>query len=327
MVDRNRDIIEIYNGAEASFPLLEVAEPGFSSDNGRLFIGKTGENRLIGGFLNSDLSGENIRLKHSFQNLIANSGVESWTVGTKVVPDGGWQTYLANVEQSIIAVSGTYSAKITFPSSSINGYFATSIGVFKKQGEYTFTFYYQCLSGNGVVYGVIQENEDDYTILDSFILDNTVDDTWKLAIITAIIPESHWGKASKFGIIATDNNASQWLFDEFLAQEGYRLATTWHPAPIWDSGSGESVMQPLTFCYANQDPYRIISGERTLDNTDFFVECSSASPFAVTLPTAIGIIGRPYEVKNVGSGEITVQTSSAQMIDGTPTKTLAQFDH
>ncbi len=151
MTDQNRDVTKFYCGLESGTPLLEVAEPGFTTDTGRLFVGKSTGNKLVGGFLDCTLSGE------------------------------------------------------------------------------------------------------------------------------------------------------------ILTEIGY-------PAPN-------------KYNYANRYPYRSITGERILDNTDFFVECNSGGPFSVTLPTAVGITGRPYEVKNVGSGEVTVQTTSAQMIDGDPTKTLSQWEH
>jgi len=46
----------------------------------------------------------------------------------------------------------------------------------------------------------------------------------------------------------------------------------------------------------------------------------------VTLPTASGIKGRQYVIKNSGTGEITVGTTSSQKIDAVTSWTLEQWD-
>jgi hypothetical protein len=48
---------------------------------------------------------------------------------------------------------------------------------------------------------------------------------------------------------------------------------------------------------------------------DNVVECTTGS-FIVTLPTAIGITGKLYNIKNTGSGIITINTTLSQSIDG-----------
>lgn len=58
----------------------------------------------------------------------------------------------------------------------------------------------------------------------------------------------------------------------------------------------------------------------TLD--DYTIDCTSGT-FTVTLPTAVGITGRIYVIKNSGTGTITIDTTSSQTIDGTTTKTLS----
>lgn len=68
--------------------------------------------------------------------------------------------------------------------------------------------------------------------------------------------------------------------------------------------------------------YRAITALRTLDVTDYFVDCTSGT-FTVTLPTAVGIAGREYVIKNSGTGVITIATSSSQRIDANLTLTLS----
>jgi hypothetical protein len=72
-------------------------------------------------------------------------------------------------------------------------------------------------------------------------------------------------------------------------------------------------------------PYRAITALTTLDNTDYTIDCT-ANSFTVTLPTAVGITGRVYNIKNSGTGTIVVNTTSSQTIDGQLTQTLTQYD-
>jgi hypothetical protein len=66
----------------------------------------------------------------------------------------------------------------------------------------------------------------------------------------------------------------------------------------------------------------------TLLTTDYTVECT-ANSFTITLPTAVGVAGQIYNVKNSGSGTITIATTSSQTIDGKASGviTLAQYDN
>lgn len=48
---------------------------------------------------------------------------------------------------------------------------------------------------------------------------------------------------------------------------------------------------------------------------DYFIDCTS-NTFTVTLPTAVGFAGKIYVIKNSGTGAITIDTTSAQTIDG-----------
>jgi len=63
----------------------------------------------------------------------------------------------------------------------------------------------------------------------------------------------------------------------------------------------------------------------TILNSDYIVDCTSGT-FAVTLPTAVGIAGKMFIVKNSGAGVITIATTSSQTIDGTLTIVANQWD-
>lgn len=84
----------------------------------------------------------------------------------------------------------------------------------------------------------------------------------------------------------------------------------------------------FTFSDSLALPYRAITALRTLDNTDYTVDCT-ANTFTVTLPTAVGITGCIYNIKNTGIGVITIATTSSQTIDGNASGalTLVQWDN
>jgi len=72
-------------------------------------------------------------------------------------------------------------------------------------------------------------------------------------------------------------------------------------------------------------PYVAKTGTYTITDTDFTIDCTS-NTFTVTLPTAVGRKGKIYEIKNSGTGTITLATTSSQTIDGATTKSLAQYN-
>ena len=68
-------------------------------------------------------------------------------------------------------------------------------------------------------------------------------------------------------------------------------------------------------------PLTQITGAYTVESTDYFVEATSGT-FTVSLPTAVGIKGQIYQIKNSGAGDITVDPNGGQTIDGNNTVEL-----
>jgi hypothetical protein len=60
----------------------------------------------------------------------------------------------------------------------------------------------------------------------------------------------------------------------------------------------------------------------SIATTDEIINCTSGT-FTVTLPTAVGVTGQSYTIKNSGAGVITIATTSSQTIDGVTTATLS----
>lgn len=72
----------------------------------------------------------------------------------------------------------------------------------------------------------------------------------------------------------------------------------------------------------NPTPYTAKTATYTILNTDNTVDATSGT-FTATLPTAVGVSGKIYTIKNSGAGVITVATTSSQTIDGSTTYSLA----
>jgi hypothetical protein len=84
----------------------------------------------------------------------------------------------------------------------------------------------------------------------------------------------------------------------------------------------------IAFAAASTLPwtYVAVTGTYAALTTDAVIDATSGT-FTVTLPTAVGVTGKLYDVKNSGTGVITVATTSAQTIDGGTTAVLKrQFE-
>jgi hypothetical protein len=70
-------------------------------------------------------------------------------------------------------------------------------------------------------------------------------------------------------------------------------------------------------------PFTNKTGSYVIDvTTDCVVNCTSGT-FTVTLPTAVGIEGQYFTVKNSGTGVITIDGDGSETIDGAANKILA----
>lgn len=67
--------------------------------------------------------------------------------------------------------------------------------------------------------------------------------------------------------------------------------------------------------------YTAITGVYIALPNDCVIDCT-ANTFTVTLPTAEGIQGQVYTVKNSGAGVITVAAAAGEFIDGVATQVL-----
>jgi len=78
---------------------------------------------------------------------------------------------------------------------------------------------------------------------------------------------------------------------------------------------------PLTNEVHLSKPYKEISDRYTITNSDYTINCLLSS-YTVTLPSANGILGRIYNIKNTGTGVITLSGNYSETIDGGNTALL-----
>jgi hypothetical protein len=84
--------------------------------------------------------------------------------------------------------------------------------------------------------------------------------------------------------------------------------------PAWTPGTGGGANSTLT--------YAAKTGAYTIDNTDCVIDCTTGV-FTLTLPTAVGIVGQFFIIKNSGTGVITVDGNGSETIDGVANKILS----
>lgn len=67
-----------------------------------------------------------------------------------------------------------------------------------------------------------------------------------------------------------------------------------------------------------------VTGNYTIAADDYLINVTSGSP-TITLPTAVGVSGREYCVKNSGTGTVTVEGDGSETIDGSLNKSFGQY--
>jgi hypothetical protein len=68
-------------------------------------------------------------------------------------------------------------------------------------------------------------------------------------------------------------------------------------------------------------PYSEQAGDYTALPTDYVINCSGT--LMIMLPTAVGITGKVYIIKNSGTGVVTISGDGSETIDGSSTKSLS----
>ena len=73
-------------------------------------------------------------------------------------------------------------------------------------------------------------------------------------------------------------------------------------------------------------PYSEKTSTYTITTSDSTINCTSGT-FTVNLPTAVGITGRVFNIKNTGTGIITIDANGSETIDGELTQTVNQWEN
>lgn len=68
----------------------------------------------------------------------------------------------------------------------------------------------------------------------------------------------------------------------------------------------------------------IVTDTYTILTTDSIVVCDKPTPFTVTLPAAV--VGRVFNIKNIGAGAVTLEGDGADTIDGVANQSILQWD-
>lgn len=100
--------------------------------------------------------------------------------------------------------------------------------------------------------------------------------------------------------VESDNDANAIMVDASVDMVGFRQGTPTSTVHVGGS---------LALAYVAK------TADYTLTATDYTVNVTANSP-TITLPTAVGITGRVYVIKNTGLGVVTLATTSSQTIDG-----------
>lgn len=112
-----------------------------------------------------------------------------------------------------------------------------------------------------------------------------------------------------------------------MGASGANHAAGYVPDPGATAGTTRFLREDATFFNISTLPYVAKTANYTADAAlDYQIECT-ANSFTVTLPTAVGIQGKMFSIKNSGTGTITVTTTSSQTIDGQLTQLLSQYDN
>ena len=108
--------------------------------------------------------------------------------------------------------------------------------------------------------------------------------------------------------------------------------TSWLPGSLGGSyyGRGLYMYDGANWVPSNENIYKALEGltaytytntTYNIQNTDNIVEADGT--FTINLPTAVGITGEQFTIKNVGTGTITVDGDNTETIDGNLTAVIA----
>ena len=150
-------------------------------------------------------------------------------------------------------------------------------------------------------------------------------------------------------VLTTDGTDTSWAIiseaveQDFTSQTSVLVTHNFGNFPVVQVlGSSDEVLIPLTIIHASVNAFTVtftssttgkiiatygnpasvfnsvtsVSDTYTVLASDDTVKCTGSLSFTVNLPAASGIEGQKYNIKHVGSGTITVDPNSSELIDG-----------
>jgi hypothetical protein len=246
-------------------------------------------------------------------------GSTTWTVNTGMT--------------SIVAIdgTGTFNIRATGGSSTLSSFVCDPSAT-----NSTFYYMFNDATGSNTATNIFRIKSFNSTVVHTMF--NLINGNWNSGGTGIAVTLASSGGTSNGINITLSGAATTHTAGKFTASGGtnnYALVTT--------AGSvGVNIATPLSPFTVNSNsyfggnvlatstvhiggslalPYVAKTALYTLTSSDYTVDCTSGT-FTITLPTAAGITGRCYCVKNSGTGTITLATTSSQTIDGSTTKTL-----
>lgn len=70
-------------------------------------------------------------------------------------------------------------------------------------------------------------------------------------------------------------------------------------------------------------PLQTFTDTTTLNIQQEIILCNKATAMTVNLPSAVGISGKVFVIKNINVGTVTIDASGTQTIDGQETQTIS----
>jgi hypothetical protein len=249
------------------------------------------------GNLNIGLIGRAVIAKNSATNIgVLGVGLNT---GTTPIQVGGY--------------FGLHNATPTFESSALiadNGGTTSPIFLARDGGTTVFSVIDGGNTGVGITnpFGKLQVVGNGQGLYISF--DNSVQaSSYYTTIIPAWLSGSDSQTIHSINRIAGNTPTDMMWVGFYNSEVGVGINTATHNSTLQVEGS-------LSLSYvAKTSTYTATSADHTID-------CTSGT-FTVNLPTAVGIKGRIYVIKNTGTGVITVDGNSTETIDGATTQTLS----
>lgn len=130
---------------------------------------------------------------------------------------------------------------------------------------------------------------------------------------------AHAGQAC----VVSDIGNTVTVFGHFIANTAIGANVVAHAGYTLDDGTNVTEYLPAsTVAQGVSVGYVAKTGTYTALVSDYTINCTSGT-FTVTVPTAIGMAGKMYIVKNSGAGVITIAGTSAQTFDGAANLTIS----